>query len=346
MFRYRTRMCVLQLATASDIVVVDTLATEMLPCLARWLEVAAPEKIVHDLAFDARLLCVHGVRLQGVFDTALAARFLGHSETGLAALVAKYFDVTLPKHRQNTDWGRRPLDAESLRYLADDVAYLHELAARLLAELRAQGIEAELRTEVRYQLAQAHIEPAPKAPWMRIKGAGLLPAAARARLYALAEARERLAQELDMPPGRIASSDHLLRIARAAKPPAREQVMHGRPGLPEAHKQYFVQALARASELSDAPSDQVRAMQSDPSPPGEIARRRQRQVRLRGFRDREALARGVSPQVVLPGHCIQDLSGCERLDEATLRGIAGLGECRLARYGDRLIAELGPGWSG
>ena len=184
MFRYRTRLCTVQLGGAGEIAVLDTLALPAAPLLCELLGPRGPEKIVHDVSFDARVLFAHGVEVGRVFDTSIAARFLGIAATGLSSLLLKFFGVHLPKHRQQADWGLRPIDAEAMRYLEDDVRYLEQLAACLLGELRAHDIEAEVREECAYVLSEARQgERAPEAAWMRIKGAGLRLPKERARLF-------------------------------------------------------------------------------------------------------------------------------------------------------------------
>ncbi len=80
MFAYRARPCTVQLAwdDGGQVAVVDTLATSIAP-LGELLGPGGPVKIVHDVAFDARLLAESGIALANVHDTAVAARMLSAS---------------------------------------------------------------------------------------------------------------------------------------------------------------------------------------------------------------------------------------------------------------------------
>ena len=138
----------------------DPFALPDLQPLARLLGPDGPEKIIHDLSFDARLLGRAGLPLGRVMDTAVHARFLGLRETGLGALLATRLGVTISKAMQQADWARRPLGPEALAYLCDDVAHLGRLAAGLEAEAAARGIAAEIAVESAYALAQASAEDA------------------------------------------------------------------------------------------------------------------------------------------------------------------------------------------
>ena len=78
LFRYRARLCTVQLATRERIAVVDTL--EIQPqLLAPLVEEGGPEKVIHDASFDVRLLRDVGLRFHGLFDTSVAARYLGRA---------------------------------------------------------------------------------------------------------------------------------------------------------------------------------------------------------------------------------------------------------------------------
>ena len=128
-FRYRARLCAVQLADRRSTTLVDTLNSGV-QALAPLLGEAGPLKVVHDAAYDARLLRDHGARLGNVFDTSVAGRFLGEPALGLRALLQKHLEVDVPKEHQLADWGARPLSDEMRSYLENDVRYLLALADR------------------------------------------------------------------------------------------------------------------------------------------------------------------------------------------------------------------------
>jgi ribonuclease D len=343
MFRYRTRLCTVQLGAAGTIAVLDTLAVPAAPLLCELLGPRGPEKIIHDASFDARVLFAHGVEVANVFDTAVAARFLGIAATGLSSLLLKFFELRLPKHQQQADWGLRPIDAEAMRYLEDDVRYLEQLAERLLQEVRARDIEPEVREECAYLLAEARqAERAPDAAWMRIKGAALRLPRERARLFELAEEREQLARELDLPPARFIANDALLALARE-RPNTGDGVARVLGSRAE-HAERFLAALARAEHSSDAPADQLAQLSPPPPSAAELTRRKRRKAALLEFRDAEAKRREVDVQVVLPGHCVGDIVELPRLDLDSLRSISGFGACRVDRYAALLEQRLSSRW--
>src|SRR6185503_7330733 len=74
-----------------------------------------------------------------LFDTQLAAGFLGHTLPALSSLVEREFGQRLPKGDRLTDWLRRPLRDEQKSYAASDVQYLVPLYETLTERLEARG---------------------------------------------------------------------------------------------------------------------------------------------------------------------------------------------------------------
>jgi ribonuclease D len=344
MFAYRAKLCIVQLAVGSDVVVVDTLAAPAEP-LGRLLGPEGPVKIVHDVAFDARILAEHGVELGNVHDTSVIARMLGRTATGLASLLGAELGVTIDKKMQHHDWSKRPLETSALAYLAADVLHLELLDEKLWAEATAKGIVAEIEEETRYRLAcsiASAREVDPRPPWVRVKGVDKLPAAEQAVLRRLCDVREREAKRLDVPPYKVVANEVLLAIAHA-RPASRDELSRIRGA-----------RQGRAAPLANALLEAVRAGASDGRPPAEerqmlerprvapaVARaRRERESRLVAWRREEAKRRGVDEQVVLPGHCVQDLVDLEEPTRDALARVPGLGGFRVERDGDALLGAL------
>ncbi|MET0343139.1 MAG: HRDC domain-containing protein [Polyangiales bacterium] len=341
MFRYRTRLCTVQLATSAELAVVDTLATDA-RVFAALLSDDGPEKVVHDAAFDARVLAAHGIALGRVFDTAVAARFVGFTATGLATLLATLFDVQLPKQHQHADWGERPLDDELLAYLENDVRYLLPLRAALLERVHALDIEDELREECAHLLREARKVVPEASPFARVKGALMRPPKQRARLYELALARDELARERDVPPAKVVPTELLMRLAE--REPATLDELARRLGSKLDCAESLFAALERAEQRDDAPAEATLEPTETPTS-AEIALRKKRRELLVGFRTREAARRQLDPQVILPGHCVSDLVKLPRLDAELLAGISGLGACRIERYAASWRRDFASAWS-
>jgi ribonuclease D len=345
MHAYKATLCVLQLAAKGSVVIVDPLATK-LDALGPLLASEKTTKLVHDVSFDARILAEAGLTLANVMDTSVAARMLARSATGLGSLLSSELGIDVDKKMQHHDWAQRPLDRAALTYLGNDVVHLDALADRLFAEVESRGIAAEVDEETRYRLAQSIAAAGsedPRPPYVRLKGIDKLPEADLAVLRHIALVREQKAAALDVPPYKVLAPDVLLAIANAKPRTAADlaRIKGATQGRRAASLEgELLRAVAAGLDDPHVP-DSDRVHLERPRLPGSLARqRRAREQRLSKWRREEAHRRGVDEQVVLPGHCLQDLAD---LDEPTLEDIAkvpGLGAFRIERDGAALVAAL------
>ena len=103
-------VALVQLAWADQIAVVDPLAVDLQP-LAKVLE-GPGIAVMHAAGQDLEVLeLACGTVPTTLFDTQLAAGFVGYATPSLATLVEQVVGVRLPKGDRLTDWLRRPLDA-------------------------------------------------------------------------------------------------------------------------------------------------------------------------------------------------------------------------------------------
>jgi ribonuclease D len=346
MFAYQAAICTLQLAwqSAGQIALVDTLAVPV-SGLAGLLGSGGPTKIVHDVAFDARLLAENGVELGNVHDTAIAARMLGRAATGLASLLASELGLTIGKEMQHHDWRLRPLDGAMLQYLAADVAHLEALEDVLWRQVTEAGIEAEVLEETGYRIASA--VAAARAPrstpaYARIKGVAALPVRDRAVLRVLAELREGEAQRRDVPPYRVITNEALIALARARPRTVAEVARMRGVSTSTAAARAFVEELARGiAAAGETLPEEDRALFEKPRlPAAEAKARREREVRLLSWRRAEAKRRGVDEQVVLPGHCAKDVVEEDLTTLDQLARVPGIGAFRVTRDGEAMLRAL------
>jgi len=343
MFAYRTRICTVQLAwegaAGIEIAIVDAIACDP-AALKSLLESPAPLKIVHDVAFDGRLLRERGVRLDHVHDTALCAAYTGRSATGLASLLSSELGIEVDKSMQLSDWARRPLDAESLAYLSSDVAHLLSLDTVLWEAVRALGVEDEASTETAYRLRAAWEEVPEAEPFVRIRGLDQQDDAGKAALRELALAREALAKARDVPPFRVATDAMLSQLARR-RPPTVEQVIEGLgPSGDEATARACFQALQEGVRKGRLDEEHATLIRRPPFDRRATERTRRREKRLAAWRQAEAGRRGVDAQVVLPGHCLRRLASGPQATAPDVAELDGLGESRGCRYAEQLAALL------
>jgi ribonuclease D len=222
--------------------------------------------VFHAASQDLPSLRERGLEPPDIFDTELGARLLGHERVGLGAVVEETLGITLAKAHSAADWSTRPLPASWLEYAALDVEHLVDVRDKLAAELDEQE-----KTEFARQEFQAVLERLPKPPredpWRRLSG---LHTVRGRRSLAVArslwQAREDLAREQDVAPGRLVPDRAL--VAAVLADPASKQALagvkefNGRASRTQLDRWW--NAIVAGREATDLPPDRV---PSDTLPP-------------------------------------------------------------------------------
>ena len=126
MYHYTVRLCLIQITIGEHHYIVDPFAPIDITPIFKTR--AMNSLILHGADYDLRMLWHHyQFSPKHVFDTMIAAKFLGEEGLGYASLVRKYFGVDLPKDNQKSDWTTRPLPPDICEYAIQDNFYLHDL---------------------------------------------------------------------------------------------------------------------------------------------------------------------------------------------------------------------------
>jgi ribonuclease D len=217
-YHYFDKTCLVQIATRTQIFLVDPIALggpgELAP-LGAVFGASEVRKIFHAAEYDIYVLkrdC--GFRFVNLFDTMVSAQLLGYPAIGLAAIAERHFKVSLPKDEQRSDWSVRPLSESQLRYAAADVAYLIPLAEKLERELRSRGrlawAQEEFETLTKREWPSRHFD---ELGYLRIKGARSLDRVSLSVLRELFLLRDARAREIDRPPFKVLGNRTLLEVA-------------------------------------------------------------------------------------------------------------------------------------
>jgi ribonuclease D len=229
--RYLDRISLIQVSSRTEHFLIDPLALDDLSSLGPLLADRAREKIFHDADYDLRILDRDlNLRVAGLFDTQIAAAFLGERALGLGALVERYLGIKLPKAYQRADWAERPLTEGMKDYAATDTAYLPELRDRLLAGLEEKGRRAWAEEEFERREGTRWAEPGDeREAFLRMKGARDLNPRGLAILRELYAWREGVAKERDQATFRVVANQALL--ALSARAPSTLQELAATDGL-------------------------------------------------------------------------------------------------------------------
>ena len=339
MYHFKEKVCLIQLATNKINVVIDPLMINDLSPLKPVFKNRRIRKIFHGADYDVRSLYRDfNISICNLFDTELASRFLGYSETSLEAVLKNKFGVKLDKKFQRKDWSRRPLPQEMINYAAKDSRYLLPLANELTEELKKLNRRRWVQEECEY-LSKVRPNTDGTGPlYLNLKGAGKLDSRGLAVLETLLQHRRRIARKKDKPLFRIFGNRSLLELAEA-KPSSIKQLeesralsvkqinMYGR-GLLTAIKQ------AMKIEQSDLP---VYPRKKSPRVPLVVAGR----VRvLREWRDRQAEKLALDPALI----CTKALMGAVAHQKPTrikdLNSIKEMKNWQKKEFGQDIIKVL------
>ncbi len=215
-FRYREQVCLIQLATAQAVYLVDPLAIGNVRPLGDLFSDRSVEKVFHAGDYDLRSLDRDwGFRVNNLFDTRIAATFVGANQLGLQSVVKEYAGVELNKLRrlQRSDWSMRPLSSEALRYAADDVLYLLNVRDVLWERLKKLSRLEWAKEEFARLEDLRHTEPDRALAFLSIKGSRDLDGRGLAVLRSLSRFREREARRLDRPPFKVIPNSALIQLS-------------------------------------------------------------------------------------------------------------------------------------
>jgi ribonuclease D len=224
--RYQALLCLAQVAVP-DPGAPDGVRTEVIDPLgddppdpaplARVLADPAVEVVVHAGRQDIAILRrVWSTEVRGVFDTQLAAGFLGFgNQEGYESLVRKVLNVRLKGSEGFTKWDRRPLTAQQLEYAADDARLLLALGTDIERRLRERG-RFEWAREECLALEESTDERDPERIYERLPRLGRLNERGRAVALELVRWRESVARSMDRPAGYVLPDQALIELARRA----------------------------------------------------------------------------------------------------------------------------------
>ena len=293
MHHYSVKLCLIQISAGGHHWLVDPLCGVDLSPL--WKCKAVQQLTFHGADYDLRMLgMTYGFWPKKIYDTMLAAKFLGEERLGLASLVETNFGRKLQKDNQKADWTLRPLPDHMCAYAAMDTVFLDEIRARQTKRLKEQGKLAWLE-QTCAQLVEQSRTPRPVDPneesW-RIRGSNKLNGRELQLLRALWKWRESEAEKLDRPPYKVANPDLMLDIVSAASECAGEITPDHLPRLPRnfngTRLETFLAALndAMAAPESDWPKRIRTPFVAPPSPDANLMEQ------LRALRDSRATELG------------------------------------------------------
>jgi ribonuclease D len=338
--RYEDRVYLLQISSRDRTAVVDPLAVDRLDRFAALLADPRIEVVFHDADYDLRLLeRQYGIRAARLFDTRIAAQFLNEPGIGLAALLQKYFGVTLNKKYQRADWSARPLSDEMLAYAATDTHYLAGLRDELRGQLEARGRLSWVEEEfgLLEGVAWAAVEPG-ESSYLRLKGAKALRGRELALLRALYDWREDTARRLDRASFRILNNEPLFTMSR--QPPRSMEELQRVKGVgPETIARRGAEILDAIEQAMSIPERDLprlpRPPRRAPDPAADA-----RFDRLKAARNLIANRLDLAPGVACPNGTLEEIARQAPTTLEALEAIPSMRRWQRQEFGEELLAAV------
>jgi ribonuclease D len=338
---YPAKLCLVQVADdRGRSHLIDPLILPTLAPLGPFFAEPGVLKVLHaadnDLGYLKRL---YGFTSVGIFDTAIAARFLGVTSLSLEGLLRDFLGVDPGPSRQKDDWSRRPLSPAQETYALNDVLHLISLHDRLADELRAKGrlgwVEEECAAVAAMPAPERTVDP---DAYMGLKGAKDLDGRGLAVLRELHHAREALAVALDRPPFMILGNESLVALA-ALRPRDGEAILTVRGCTSNVVRRAGEAILAAVEHGLAVPESELPVRRNRPRPVISGAVQRRREV-LRLWRVEASKQVGLDPGVIFPQRLIDRLSADPPMDVEALARVEGVGRWRAELFGADLLRRL------
>src|SRR6266542_3993239 len=315
---YFEKVCLIQLSLGEEHYLVDPFAGLD---LSGFLEALAGKPLVlHGGDYVLRMMRTSlGFRARReVFDTMIAAQLLGIEHIGLAALIERFFGVTIEKAGQKSDWSRRPLSEKQLSYAINDTRFLEPLAECLARELSERG-----RLEWHVESCRAMVESTgrdksrdPDDAW-RINGAGRLTRRQLAYLRELWHWRDEHARRANQPAFKVFGNQQILELITWAESHPGVPLHQG-PKLPRHIRGSLLttleEAITRVAEMSQAQWPELRRREQGEAPSAECLKRIDA---LRVACARIAKELGIAASTLAPKAALESIawSGPRTVDE-------------------------------
>jgi len=341
LFHYQEKICLLQISSSSQNFLIDPLAIGNVLPLKALFEDKSIRKIFHGADYDIRSLYRdYEIEVNSLFDTQIAATFLGIKETGLANLLNDRFNIVMEKKYQKKDWSKRPLPKQMLDYAAQDSLYLIPLARMLENELRKVGrfnyVEEECERLSKVRAVQNENSPF----FLKFKGAGRFDPRSLTVLEAILKFRDEMARNQDRPHFKVLGNSQIKKIVRIR--PKNLKKLNDNNCLSTKQISGFGRPLLKIiNEALDLSEDKllVYPKKKGRRIGGKVAKR----VKiLKEWREQRATQLGLDPSLVSPNSLIQALAIKNPQTREDLDEISEMKNWQRRLFGDEICSCLRP----
>ena len=136
-------LSILQIATKNKIFLIDCLKCKNLKKLKNILEDQDRLIVFHSSRSDTTVLNTNlNIKVKNTYDIQVAEKIIsGGDIKNYASLVKKYFNFSLNKSETNSNWLKRPLSSNQVKYAAEDVNFLIEIYKKQIKILQKKSLD-------------------------------------------------------------------------------------------------------------------------------------------------------------------------------------------------------------
>lgn len=335
LYHFHQKVCLIQVATeAGSSYLLDPLEGFPVEALRPLFEDRDLTKVFHGADYDIALLKAKaGIAVRNIYDTMIAARFLGRTEVGLQATLRDELGLTISKGNQKDDWSARPLSEEQMQYALTDVNHLLDVVAKQRAALEEKGRLHWVQEECAAleSLNGLPEKTDPREVFRDVKGVAALPPRGLAIFRELIACRELIAGELDLPPFRVAVNEALLSLAHTEKDGGKEAVLNNIRRREYADR--FHEAVVRGMQVGEAEIPKLERGRRIELP---LAQQR-RVAALKEWRKAAAARIGLELSLVIPQRLIDRIAEANPRSLEELSAIEGLRRWRVEAFGEEIL---------
>ncbi|MGL6076057.1 MAG: ribonuclease D [Fimbriiglobus sp.] len=268
---FRPELCLVQVSTPERLALLDPY---VLGDLREFWEIAvSPERMVVVHAGREETRMAHyavGKAPANLFDLQIAAGLLGFTyPIGYAALVAEMTKIRMNKSETLTDWRRRPLTTNQIRYAFDDVRYLLPIWRWMGAQLTKMQRMTWAKEEFHEFIRGATGNDPTVERWRKVKGVGALNRRELAVARAVHEWRESFAARINRPARVLMRDDIIVEIAKQGA--TKNFDLNSMRGLPRGENEPILAAVKRANALPLAQCPELANRDNDSAPVNTVA---------------------------------------------------------------------------
>lgn len=312
-------LCLLQMAFPGDAYIVDSLAPGLsLEPFFALMASPAIVKVFHAARQDIEIIYnLGGLIPNPVFDTQVAAMVCGYGDSiSYDQLVYRITSHHVDKSSRFTDWKRRPLTQKQLEYALADVTHLRDVYLSVKANLEEQGRSHWVTEEMQILTSRETYDLPPELAWQRLKLRVRKPREF-ALLKLIAQWRETMARQMNVPRGRIIKDDAIYELC--SQPPQTLTDISELRGLSRGFDKgrYGNDVLALVRDAIAMPKSQLPSLpQPRQAPEGTGAATEMLKVLLKLIVERH----GVAAKVIATVDDLERIAADDNADVAALKG--------------------------